>query len=318
MWFARWLSRPRPTGRSRWGAALLATLVPLAASNVEAQDRSFVSGGQALHYRVTGAGSPVVMLSGGPGFDVDYMFPAGDAFPNNRRVFLEQRGTGRSRPPKPRPEDMTLATAVADVEALRADLGQERLFLAGHSWGGMLAMAYAAAHPDRIDRLILIDSGGPTLEFAQWFDDNIRARMRPEDIEAQRYWTEAGKRGTPADKVAIETIRAITPAYFFDRQKGLAFANELTDTALHADVNELLFADLAKNYDVRAALRSLDRPVLIVQGRQDPIGDKTAEDLHGLIKGSTLVYLDRCGHFPWLEQPDAFSRTIRAFVDASR
>ena len=89
---------------------------------------------------------------------------------------------------------MTLRIAITDLEALRLHLQQERLFLVGHSWGGMLAIAYAAEHPDRVDRLVLIDSGGATLQSTTWFEDNIRARLRPEDVEAERYWTEAGKR----------------------------------------------------------------------------------------------------------------------------
>ena len=51
--------------------------------------------------------------------------------------------------------------------------------------------------------MVLIDPGGPTLEFQTWFGDNIRARMRPEDLEAERYWTEAAKNGVAADKVAL-------------------------------------------------------------------------------------------------------------------
>jgi proline iminopeptidase len=279
-----------------------------------AQNGSFLSGGLELHYRSVGTGSPVIILSGGPGFAVDYMLPVADVFPSHRRILLEQRGTGRTRGAKLAAGDMTLAAVVQDVEALRVHLQQERLFLVGHSWGGMLAMAYAATHPDRIDRLILIDSGGPTLEFATWFEDNIRARLRPEDVEAERYWKEAAKRGVSADKAEIESVKAITPAYFFDRAKGLAFAAQLPDNALDAEGSATLFADLAKSYDVRAGLRALDRPTLIVHGHQDPIGDKTAEDLHALIKSSTLIYLDKCGHFPWLEKPDAFRKAISDFL----
>ena len=71
-------------------------------------------------------------------------------------------------------------------------------------------MAYAAAHPTRVDRMILVGPGGPTLEFTQWFNDNIRIRLQPEDIEAQRYWDEAPKRGVDVDKAALESFRAIT------------------------------------------------------------------------------------------------------------
>ena len=175
-------------------------------------------------------------------------------------------------------------------------------------------MAYAAAHPNRVERLLLIDSGGPTLEFTNWFEDNIRARMRPEDVEAERYWSEAAKRGVSADKVALETARALTPAYFFDRSKGLAFAATMKDGSLHEAPSTMLFADLTKAYDVRAGLRGLNRPTLILHGHQDPMGDKTAEDIHALITSSSLVYLQKCGHFPWVEQPDAFRRAIDSFM----
>ena len=293
-------------------AVLLTTATP-----VVAQDGSFVNRGLTLHYRSVGAGAPVVILSGGPGFDVDYMLPVAEAFPSLRRVLLEQRGTGRSMPSDLRAEDMTLNVVVEDLEALRRHLQQERLFLVGHSWGGMLAMAYAAAHPNRIERLILIESGGPTLEFAAWFEDNIRARLWPQDVEAERYWTEAEKRGVGPDKVALETARAVTPAYFYDRGKGLTFAATMPDGSLHAAPSALLFADLQKNYDVRAGLGRLDRPTLIIHGHQDPMGDKTAADIHALIKSSTLVYLHKCGHFPWVEQPEAFRRAIDSFLGGS-
>jgi proline iminopeptidase len=315
--FARTLAQPYRQAGNRILSITCGALLMLATPAL-AQDGSFLSGGLELHYRSVGTGSPVIILSGGPGFAVDYMLPVADAFPRHRRILLEQRGTGRTRGAKLTADDMTLAAVVQDVDALRLHLKLERLFLVGHSWGGMLAMAYAAAHPDRIDRLILIDSGGPTLEFATWFEDNIRARLRPEDVEAERYWKEAAKRGVSADKAEIESVKAITPAYFFDRAKGLAFAAQLADDALDAEGSAMLFADLAKSYDVRAGLRTLDRPTLIVHGHQDPIGDKTAADLHALIKSSTLTYLDKCGHFPWLEQPEAFRKAITGFLAESR
>src|SRR5262245_52270742 len=190
-----------------------------------AQDGTFESAGAPLYYRSVGSGTPAVLLSGGPGFTVDYVVPVGDSLPADyRRIFFEQRGTGKSRPPTLSPESMTLQAAVEDLEALRLHLKQERLLLIGHSWGGMLAMAYAAAHPDRVDRLILIGSGGPTLEFTQWFEDNTFMRLRPEDVEARSYWETAGKNGVSAEKAALEGIKAMTPGYFFDRKQGLAFA----------------------------------------------------------------------------------------------
>jgi proline iminopeptidase len=293
-------------------ATLCGALLTLAVPS-SAQDGSFVNRGATLHYRSAGTGPSVVLLSGGPGFDVDYMQPVADAFPSHRRILFEQRGTGRSRRSTPTKEEMTLAVAVEDLEALRKHLQVPRLFLVGHSWGGMLAMAYAAAHPANVDRLILVGSGGPSLDFETWFADNIRARMRPEDMEAEGYWNDQLKRGVSENKVAIETARAATPAYFYDRGKGLAFAAEMKEGSLHADSSALLFADVQKTYDVRAALRGFDRPTLILHGHQDPMG-KTAEDIRAVIPQSIVVYFDKCGHFPWIEQPDAFRAAIAKFA----
>jgi len=296
-----------------WLATVLAIAVIAA---VDAQGGIVRRNGFDLHYSTAGTGAPVVLLSGGPGLDVDYMKAMAEFLPASyQRVFLEQRGTGRSQLPAVTAETLTLRLVVEDLEALRVALKQERLFLVGHSWGGMLAMAYAAAHPDRVDRMILVGPGGPTLEFLEWFDDNITARMRPEDIAAEEYWGEAARRGVDEDKVSLEIMKAKTPAYFFDRSKGLAFAAQFTDGSLHARVNTLLMDDLVKQYDSRPGLRQLKRPVLIVQGRQDPIGDTTAEGIHDVIAGSQLRFISKTGHSPWLEKPEEFRRILAEFLE---
>ena len=298
---------------SRPLTVLVGLVALVATAPVYAQDGSFVRDGVTLHYRTAGSGPPIVFLSGGPGFDVDYMIPLGDFVPATyQRLFYEQRGTGRSLVTLS-PETMTLRHVVDDLEALRVHLKQERLFLLGHSWGGILAMSYAAAYPDRVDRMILIGSGGPTFDFGPRMSDNIEVRLRPEDREAARYWSEAAKRGVDADKAALEQIRAIMPGYFFDRARALAFAAQTPDGSLHTRVNALLFADLATHYDVRQGLATLARPVLIVQGHQDPMSDKTAEAVHAAIAGSVLTYINKCGHFPWIEQPDPFRAALAAF-----
>jgi proline iminopeptidase len=295
----------------------LASLI-LTTALLQAQDGAVPREGFHLHYRSVGAGTPIVFLSGGPGFDVDYFVPAAKLFPAGyRHIFLEQRGTGRSRPATLTPEMMTVANMVADLEALRIHLKVDRLLLAGHSWGGMLAMAYAATHPGHVDRLILIGSGGHTMEFVQWFLKNIEARLHAEDREVRDYWSAAVKRGVPLDMAMGRSIAAIVPAYFYDREKGLAFAASMPDGGFHADSHIPLFTqDAVKNYDLRASLAAFSRPTLIVHGHQDPIGDKTAEDIHALIRSSTLRYINECGHFPWLEQPDKMRAVVAEFLGA--
>jgi proline iminopeptidase len=62
--------------------------------------------------------------------------------------------------------------------------------------------------------------------------------------------------------------------------------------------------------------RRLDRPVLIVQGHQDPIGDLTAEHISAAISGAVVEYVNKAGHFPWLEQPEPVQTLVRDFLAA--
>ncbi|MEO7651785.1 MAG: alpha/beta hydrolase [Bryobacteraceae bacterium] len=296
--------------RTRTLALLIAAAIQAAA-----QDASVPRDGFSLYYRVSGTGTPIVMLSGGPGVDVDYLAPVAERLPPSfSRVLLEQRGTGRSRLSTLTPANMNLQLVVEDVEALRVHLKQERLLLFGHSWGGMLAMSYAAAYPRRVDKLLLVGPGGMNWEYQKYFGDNIRMRLRPEDLEAERYWLEAPRRGVDPDKALLERQRAIVPGYFFDRAKGLAHASQFVEGSFHGAAFFTLAGDLSKNYDVREALKTFGRPVLIVQGYQDPVGEVTADETHALIKSSRLHYLHKCGHFPWVEQPEEFYRIVAAFL----
>lgn len=297
---------------------LLIYAIGVAASAVlYAQAGSIPREGFDLHYRLQGAGDPIVFLAGGPGFDVDYLEDAAKLFPAGyERVFLEQRGTGKSRPHPMNADNLSLRLAVEDIEALRQHLGARKLTLAGHSWGGMLAMAYAASHPDRIERLILIGSGGPTRYFFEYYEDNIDVRLHSEDKEARAYWDNAGKHGVDADKAALESIKAIFPAFFFDRTQGLAAAAAKPGGSYHADTNALLMADLEKSYDLRAGLARVTSPVLIIEGRQDPMGDDTAEEIHARLSASVIRYINQCGHFPWIEQPEKFKAIISEFLTA--
>lgn len=65
---------------------------------------------------------------------------------------------------------------------------------------------------------------------------------------------------------------------------------------------------------MRESLRRLARPVLILHGHQDPMGDKVTEENHALVPGSTLEYLNECGHFPWIEQSEKTRATLAAFL----
>lgn len=93
---------------------------------------------------------------------------------------------------------------------------------------------------------------------------------------------DAATGGMDPAEARLRMLRAIAPGYFFDRAKGLAFAAQFPKGSLNGDASFFLNADLAKSYDLRDGLRQVRRPVLIIHGHQDTIGDKTAEDIQRL------------------------------------
>jgi proline iminopeptidase len=264
-----------------------------------------------LHYKTIGTGTPLLLLSGGPGLDVEYMTPIAQELGSSYKcILLEQRGTGQSQPPTVTAENMTVKLAVEDIEVLRISLKLDRITILGHSWGGMLAMAYAAAHPDHVRSLILVDSGGMDLSFARVFRDNIRAR---ESVSDRQKIAEVN-----AAIPSVALLRLLTPFYFFDRALGEKIAVNTPNDVINPKTAGLMRDDIAKDYNVRTQMTAFRRPVLIIQGRQDPMPESTAIETRSALENSTLVFLDECGHFPWIEQPKTFFRQVRGFLKRNR
>ena len=278
--------------------------------------------GFALHYKTIGSGVPLLLLSGGPGFEVDYMKGIAQELGSSYKcILLEQRGTGRSQPPNLTAAQMTLKLFVEDVEAVRVSLGIDRLIILGHSWGGMLAMAYAVAHPDHVQSMILVDSGGMDLSFGAYFRDNLisRASMgQREELEKAEAAIEHASDANTRNAASVAYTRLVTPFYFYNRSLSDKLLALLPGGSNQQRVFLLMQGDLAKNYHVESGMRSLSCPVLIIQGRQDPMPETVAVEIHGAARNSQLVFVDKCGHFPWIEQPEAFYGAVRSFLGKYR
>ena len=92
--------------------------------------------------------------------------------------------------------------------------------LVGWSLGGMLALDYAAKFPGSVKGLVLVGSGGTSwASFAEAFSDNMSARMSPDDLAAQDYWSQPAVIAKDPLRAAIEGIRAMLPSQFYDRTK---------------------------------------------------------------------------------------------------
>jgi proline iminopeptidase len=111
----------------------------------------------ALYYREIGEGVPVIVLHGGPDFDQSYLLPEMDRLSDSYHlIYYDQRGRGRSAAGV-NPAEVSLASDIADVDAVREHFHYDRVTLLGHSWGTDLALEYALQHPNRVSRLILLN-----------------------------------------------------------------------------------------------------------------------------------------------------------------
>lgn len=248
----------------------------------------------SLNVNEYGEGRPVILLAGGPGFNAAYLAPVWKALLGYKFVVPDQRGTGRSSMSKIDSGRMTVSRYVEDLEILRKHLHIEKIVLAGHSWGGMLALAYAAKYPVHIDRLILLGPGGITSNFFKYFNSNIRMRLREEDSAESKL----------ANNFALK-MKAIWPGYFYNRESALA-TKSLVDTNL-ADHNAgMVNSFTLKDYNLTeksrlAALHIFKSPVYLIQGRQDPVGESTVYETKSIVPQTQIFFIEKCGHLPWLE-----------------
>src|SRR6476661_5607685 len=114
-------------------------------------------GNAELYSREIGQGPAIVVLHGGPDFDHTYLLPDLDRLSDSYRlIYYDQRGRGRSAQGV-KPEDVTLASDIADLDEVRQHFKLNSVILLGHSWGTVLALEYALRYPGRVSRLILMN-----------------------------------------------------------------------------------------------------------------------------------------------------------------
>ena len=292
-----------------------------ASRNVAAAPQHSVDGkvardGVDLFYHIVGpaAGDYVLVLSGGPGEDIHSMQGIADELGKKYRcVMWEQRGTGRSKLPTYDSSTINLNAYIEDIEALRKQLHAEKFIVVGNSWGMILGLAYAGTHPNAVHAVVTIGSGPITFEYLGVFSDNQFARLGACELEVRDFWKDPARESADSDRAAFERLRAATVAYFYDRKKALLMAAELDPKDYNFHVPPAFLSAEGK-YDFRPKLKTITAPVLLLQGRQDIAGEANIIEVQSLIKNSTLAFVDKCGHMPWLEQPEQTWKIVNDFL----
>jgi len=295
-------------------AALVATL---AAAPAWAGQRGVVHTPDGdIGYETLGARGqavPVIAVNGGPGLDHSYMMQ-NDLWARVARkrlvVVYDQRGVGWSKAMKPG-APQTLDADVADLDALRAQLKLDKVALVGDSFGGFLAMAYAAAHPEHVARLVLSDSPPPAMKdmvhlLPQSFPD-----VEEEDAKKEKAL------GGNTDAAARAGLRYHMSMIFWSPEKRDVYLAHMGDLGFDAKVGEAMSKDIAKVDMTDKVKRFTGFPTLVLSGRYDMnVAPLTAWNIAHLIPGAKLVFFEKSSHLPAYEEPVKYQKVLEGFLDA--
>ena len=261
--------------------------------------------GLRLHYVDWGnEPAPPLVLLHGHGSNVHTFDQLADRLRREWRIIaLDQRGHGDSD----WADDYDGEHFVADFQAFTSAVGLERFSLLGHSMGGLVAMAYAAANPDAVERLVIVDIGPEiarggtesvrrqTVEAPEEFDslEDVYAFLRASDPEPPddmlRYRAKHGARQLENGKWGWKYDRAL---------RSPSGESRLPDP-------ELLWA----------ALASIPCPTLVVRGERSEILDAAvAERMERTLPQGRYVEVENAGHRITLDNLDGLEREVRAFL----
>ncbi len=257
-----------------------------------------------MRLRQYGASGPwVVLVHGGPGTG-GYLAPLARALEDFHRVLEPlQRGSG--------PAPLTVAMHVADLdEVVRHHCGAAPPALVGHSWGAMLALAHAAAHPESVSAVVLIGCGTFDPASRDRLHATLERRLGP-DLE--RRIALLDDEVPDRDERLREFGRLVLPAYSYDPtipEPPL----ETCDARAHAETWQDMLR-LQEEGVYPRVFAAITAPVLMLHGATDPHpGRSTEATLRRFVPQLEYREWERCGHYPWLE-PAASERFLVVLCD---
>ena len=288
------------------------------AMSVHAQTEDIINSGHSkLHYRIFGKGKPMLIINGGPGINSDGFTSIAQSLTQYdcQTIIYDQRGTGKSTLESLSSKTITMDLMVEDIENLRTHLQIEKWTIFGHSFGGIMAAYYASKHPERIDKLILSSSGGINMEFTSYVAKKQQANLTEVQRDSLAYYQRKQDHGDTSLETRKGRAKYLAFAYVYDPSKATIIAERLLQ--FNAEINSLVIQDLFKiKYNCSKIFSNFDKPVLVLQGKNDIITVDTAKQTTKAFPNSKLVLLDHCAHYGWLDAPEVYFASIQSFLNS--
>jgi proline iminopeptidase len=298
-------------------------------ANVYAVQEGFVDAhGVLIYYTSLGTGKPLVIVHGGPGASHDYFLPYLLPLARSHRiVFIDERGSGKSEKLED-PSLYTVESMVEDVEAVRTSLGLGTIDLLGHSYGGVLAQAYALKYQEHLGHLVLCSTFHSTKEMNDVFRGML-GKMSPGLRERIEKMESAGLYGHGKDfeknRYTDEYMTAAWGEGYFpylyqnhpDPNYSPTSAGNMSwdlYRAMWGSNGEYVIDGNLTSVEYAGRLGTLHVPTLITAGDNDECSPALAKEMNGLIAGSKLVIFPRSGHMTFVDQPGMFIKAMNEFL----
>jgi len=281
--------------------------------------------GAKLWYEIKGSGDPIVLIPGGPGNSHLYLIPWFDKLAKNHRlIYYDAFGRGNSGRAKDSAE-YSFKRDVEDLEGLRKALGFDKWTVIGHSYGGMVAQAYALEYPKSVEKLILSDtfySG----EMWQGNDDNSNNEIKNQYPEVwsklEKLREEGFNSSAPKHQAAYSVPSGLL--YFYNASNADKMTNDsgfnpqVYYTIVGYDGDFIIGGDVAK-LDFRTKLKSLTMPVLIIEGRFDRVAiPRFSVKYKEYAPQAKFVMFEKSGHNPYIEEKNKYFELLNDFLKNSK
>jgi proline iminopeptidase len=270
--------------------------------------------GTEIGYHVLGDGPPLVCLPGGPGRAAEYLGDLGGLSRSRQLVLWDPRGVGSSADPVD-PATFRVDRLVEDVESFRVHLGLDRMDLLAHSAGAVLATLYAAAYPERLSRLVLLTPGLPAVG-VEGTEEQLRADLARRASEPWYPSALAALEKIFEGDQSMEAFRESRP-FYYGRWDETARAHATVGVSeRHGPARAGFFADVTLDVPAtRVALKKLTAPVLLFAGDLDPmVPPALVREAALSFNDATVVVQHDASHFPWIDDPAAFTAAITPFL----
>jgi proline iminopeptidase len=301
-------------------------------SSVYRMEEGFVDAhGVLIYYKIVGRGAPLMIVHGGPGASHDYLLPY--LLPlarSHRLIFIDERGSGRSE----KLEDTsqyTVENMVEDVENVRRALGLGKVSLLGHSYGGVLAQAYAFKYQQNLTHLILGGTFYSTAEMNKVLA-NEKHNMAPEALAKLEALEKAGLFGKgkewetgryPEDYAKLAWGDGYFP-YLYQHRPDPNYdplsGNTTTAWDLYREMwgshGEFIIDGNLKSVEYADQLPKIHVPTLLICGDHDESDPSLSRFMHEKIAGSKLVVVPQSGHMAFVDQPSFYIKAVNEFLVA--